>query len=388
MIRGKTPIEKNVIVTDEFGNRIGLTYPKRARGLVKKGRAEYAANDRIRLLKGAYDPPVNDTEDFKMSNVINFNAGEFKFDTNVQSMDGSPCVINAGSRMFLTDFKGENVQVFEIGDWQWTWSQIKCTEQLEPNTDYLFRFAVTGGLNDTGNGVSHFIVMQDKNWEDRLEYPLERSRFKPVLSKRCNGEWLRVYEIPFNSGESGTVTFMFNAQHFVETIMPAYENEAYADFEDITYEQLWQEIQNKNRNDSGRSFGAGSVNLSGAVINGELVEKLADLAAMGINLNLSGAVIDDGDEADECDEDDGDEWKYDRKAAEVDSKADEYDRKAEEAELRWKQLNGIKSAALEQAYGQVKAQYEALPDGSLEKGAVKLAMDGLARSMELFGENE
>ncbi len=302
MIRGKTPIEKNVIVTDEFGNRIGLTYPKRARGLVKKGRAEYAANDRIRLLKGAYDPPVNDTEDFKMSNVINFNAGEFKFDTNVQSMDGSPCVFNAGSRMFLTDFKGENVQVFEIGDWQWTWSQIKCTEQLEPNTDYIFRFAVTGGVNDTGDGVSHFIIVHDGNLDDRLEYPLERSRFKPVLSKRCNGEWLRVYEMPFNSGESGTVTLMFNAQHFVETIMPAYENEVYADFEDFTYEQLWQEIQNKNRNDSGRSFGAGSVDLSGAVIsNGALAEKLAGLAAMGIHLDLSGAVIGDGDEADECD---------------------------------------------------------------------------------------
>lgn len=329
-----------------------------------------------------------------MSNVINFNAGEFKFDTNVQSMDGSPCVINAGSRMFLTDFKGENVQVFEIGDWQWTWSQIKCTEQLEPNTDYLFRFAVTGGLNDTGNGVSHFIVMQDKNWEDRLEYPLERSRFKPVISKRCNGEWLRVYEIPFNSGESGTVTFMFNAQHFVETLMPAYENEVYADFEDITYEQLWQEIQ--DRENSERNFGAGSVNLSGAgsvdlsgavIHNGGLAEKLASLASMGIHLDLSGAVIGDGDEDDECDEDDGDEWKYDRKAAEADSKAEEYDRKAEEAELKWKQLNGIRNAAIEQAYGQVKAQYEALPDGSLEKGAIKLAMDGLARSMELFGEN-
>ncbi len=318
-----------------------------------------------------------------MSNVIQFNAGEFKFDTTLQSTEWNS--VNAGSRMFLTDFKGENVQVFEIGDWQWTWSQIKCTEQLEPNTDYLFRFAVMGGANDTGNGVSHFIVMQDKNWEDRLEYPLERSRFKPVLSKRCNGEWLRVYEIPFNSGESGTVTLMFNAQHFVETLMPAYENEVYADFEDFTYEQLWQEIQNKNRNDSGRSFGAGSVDLSGAVIsNGALAEKLAGLAAMGINLNLSGAVIGDGDEADECDEDDDDEWKYDRKAAEVDSKAEEYDRKAE---LRWNQLNGIKRAAIEQAYGQVKGQYEALPDGSLEKGAVKLAMDGLARSINLFGEN-
>jgi len=377
------PIEKNVIVTDSTGVRIGLTYPKRARGLVKKGRAEYVSADCIKLLGGTRPPPVKDTEDFKMSNIIDFNAAEFKFDTSVQPTEWNS--VNAGSRMFLTDFKGENVQVFEIGDWQWTWSQIKCTKQLEPNTDYLFRFAVSGGVNDTGNGVSHFIVMHDKDWDDRLEYPLERSRFKPLISKRGSEGWLRVYEIPFNSGESGEVTLIFNAQHFVETIMPAYENEAYAELEDVTYNQLWQEIQ--DRENSERICGGGSVNLSGAVIsNGALAEKLAGLAAMGIHLNLSGAVI-GGDEDDECGEDDDDEWKYDRKAEEVDSKAEEYDRKAEEAELRWKQLNGIKDAAIEQAYLQVKAQYESLPDGSLEKGAVKLAIDGLARSMGLVGEN-
>ncbi len=337
------------------------------------------------------------TEDFKMSNIINFNAGEFKFDTTVQPSYGSS--VNAGSRMFLTDFKGENVQVFEIGDWQWTWSQIRCTKQLEPGTDYLFRFAVMGGANDTEDGVSHFIIMQDNNWEDRTEYPLERSRFKPVISKRCDGEWLRVYEMPFNSGESGTVTLMFTAQLFVETLMPAYENEAYDDLEDFTYEQLWQEIQSKSRNDSGGNGGAGSVNLSGAVIsNGALAEKLAGLAAMGIHLNLSGAVI-GGDEDDECcDEDDDDEWEYDMKAEEADSKAEEYDRKAEEADskaeeydrkadIKWKKFIGMGNAAMEQAYRQVNEQYMALPDGSFEKNAVKLALDGLERSMNFFGEN-
>ena len=31
-------MEKNIIVVDEQGNEIGATYPKRAKGLVKKGR--------------------------------------------------------------------------------------------------------------------------------------------------------------------------------------------------------------------------------------------------------------------------------------------------------------------------------------------------------------
>lgn len=238
---------KNVIVTDEFDNRIGLTYPKRARGLIKHGRAEYVSDDRIRLLKGAHAPSANnDTEDFKMSNIINFNAREFKFDETCQSMNGDP--VNAGSRMFISDFSGENAEVFEIGDWSWTWSQIICDKQLEPNTDYVFRFAVQGGVNDTGDGQSRFIVIRDKDYDNRSEYPLERSRFKPTLSKRTESGLFRVYEIPFNSGESGNIKFMFNVLHFIEVIMPAKDLEAYAELEDWTYAQVWQEIQERRGN--------------------------------------------------------------------------------------------------------------------------------------------
>ena len=36
-----TPIEKNIIVIDENGNKYEATYPKRAKGLVKNGRARF-----------------------------------------------------------------------------------------------------------------------------------------------------------------------------------------------------------------------------------------------------------------------------------------------------------------------------------------------------------
>ena len=379
------PIAKNVIVTDEFDNQVGLTYPKRARGLIKNGRAEYVSDDRIRLLKGAHAPSANnDTEDFKMSNVINFNAREFKFDETCTSMDGDP--VNAGSRMFISDFSGDNAEVFEIGDWQWTWSQIKCEKQLEPNTDYVFRFAVQGGVNNTGDGQSRFIIRQDKDWDNRLEYPLERSRFKPALSKKSKDGLLRVYEMPFNSGESGNVTFIFNALHFVETIMPAKELEAYAELEDQTYDQLWQEIQQRfggNMNGFQGNEEGCFLNLSGAVIkNSSMVKKLMDLAERGNYINLSGAVLGDDDDDDD---DDDDEFEWDRLAAEADAKAEEYDKLAAEADEKWKNFNGdyvMVREKLKESYEHTRWLYESAPDGSPEKSALEATMNGLKTGLD------
>ena len=45
--KGATPIEKNVIVVDEQGNEYEATYPKRARGLVKNGRARFIGENKI-----------------------------------------------------------------------------------------------------------------------------------------------------------------------------------------------------------------------------------------------------------------------------------------------------------------------------------------------------
>lgn len=44
-----TPIGKNVIVVDEQGNEYEATYPKRAKGLVKNGRARFVDENKICL---------------------------------------------------------------------------------------------------------------------------------------------------------------------------------------------------------------------------------------------------------------------------------------------------------------------------------------------------
>jgi len=65
-----TPIEKNIIVVDEQGNEYEATYPKRAKGLVKNGRARFINETKICLAC----PPNEYLEDNKMDNNIQQNA--------------------------------------------------------------------------------------------------------------------------------------------------------------------------------------------------------------------------------------------------------------------------------------------------------------------------
>jgi hypothetical protein len=283
---------KNVIVLDEFGNQLGLTYSKRARGLVKNGRAEYAdgCENKIRLLSAHV--PTYKMEESIMSNVINFNAKEFKFDET--------CKEQAGARMFITDRLGNNVEQFEIGDSDGTYTQIFCEKQLEKNTDYIFRFAMTGGYNYTNNAVSQFIVISrskegdlSKDWNERSVYPLDKSRYKPVLSKYTQDELLRVYEIPFNSGETGICRFVFAAQYATANIMPAYHLEEYAELEDISYEQWFNNYKEKNICDT---YDFGNLNLEGAIIPSATLEMILSKAGTMSNINLTRAVIDNDNE--------------------------------------------------------------------------------------------
>ena len=67
--KGMIPIEKNIVVVDEQGNEYEATYPKRAKGLVKNGRARFIDKNTICLAC----PPDTKLEDKNMSenkNVI------------------------------------------------------------------------------------------------------------------------------------------------------------------------------------------------------------------------------------------------------------------------------------------------------------------------------
>ena len=59
-------MEKNIEVVDEAGNVYEPTWPKRAKGLVKHGRARFVSENRICLAC----PPENEMEDNNMSNTM------------------------------------------------------------------------------------------------------------------------------------------------------------------------------------------------------------------------------------------------------------------------------------------------------------------------------
>ena len=65
--KGETPIRKNVRVIDEQGNEYEATYPKRAKGLVKHGRARFLSDDVICL---ACPPNSTDLEDSQMTDFL------------------------------------------------------------------------------------------------------------------------------------------------------------------------------------------------------------------------------------------------------------------------------------------------------------------------------
>ncbi len=61
-----TPIDKNIRVVDEFGRQYEATWAKRARGLVKKGRARFISDDTICL---ARPPELEKTEETSMTDT-------------------------------------------------------------------------------------------------------------------------------------------------------------------------------------------------------------------------------------------------------------------------------------------------------------------------------
>lgn len=73
MAKGMIPIEKNIVVVDEQGNYYEATYPKRAKGLVKNGRARFIDENTICLACPPYD-----MEDNNMSNNTENMAMETK----------------------------------------------------------------------------------------------------------------------------------------------------------------------------------------------------------------------------------------------------------------------------------------------------------------------
>ncbi|MBD5116499.1 MAG: hypothetical protein HDT48_03160 [Ruminococcaceae bacterium] len=274
--RGKKPIEKNVIVTDEFGNKLTSTYPKRAKGLIKKGRAERVGENEIRLIGCSVTPYMEDN----MNNTLNITdnnnntvtvsvetgeviensaqteniaeaeaasianeavqtGGDLTNENETREQSGAKllyfnprsfkpnkdCTNTKADRSFISNPFGNGLtEAYTIGNWSWDWSQIDTADMvLDKNTDYEFVFWLNGGENDTGNETCRLEITFDNDHENRYIYNLNRSFIR--YEKHYKGWYL--YRIPFNTGDACYTKLSFISMRAYTTIIKAETPESY-----------------------------------------------------------------------------------------------------------------------------------------------------------------
>lgn len=240
-LEGTAPMTKNeasahqtVTVLSQDGEFSGLTYPRRAQGLVKKGRARYVNDNTIRL-NGVSDAVI--TEDIKMDNIntlnetkctqeqpinrLYFNARDWSFNKD--------CKNNVGNRSFMQGPDGKLAEAYTIGDWRYNWTEIVTKQLILPkNTTHTFTFWLNGGENDNNDEVCRFVVVYNNDCENCYTYNLNRNFIKPL--KKVNG-W-ELYEIPFITGDNEYTQLRFAAMRAYMTVMTAKSKEEYADLPD------------------------------------------------------------------------------------------------------------------------------------------------------------
>lgn len=235
-------MEKNgqtVTVLDGQGAVIGYTYPKRAKGLVKKCRAEFVSDYEIRLYRQF--PTYENMEENAMNEndiqYLYFNAREWHDHHDAGNFN----IKTPWSRFFINSpFDGKLTEIMSVGSWEWDRRTVASTDiiTLTPDTTYYFVFWLNGGENDRSDETCQLkvifpaerYVLSAKDEESALIYPLNRGYIKPV--KKYKG-W-ELYSIPFETGKSGLVCLQFWADRAPMAVMHAECPEAYDQLEDIT----------------------------------------------------------------------------------------------------------------------------------------------------------
>ena len=119
----------------------------------------------------------------------------------------------------VRSFSGKMADAWQLGDWQGSWSAISSvipveTGWLEPGEDYRFCFWLNGGENSKQDETCMLEIFGD-DWEERLCFPLNRARTRPLLEKN---HWL-LYGIPFTAPETAEeLHFRFVAADAVCTV--------------------------------------------------------------------------------------------------------------------------------------------------------------------------
>lgn len=233
---------KNVAVLDNNGNQIGITYPKRARGLVKNGRAQFVDDCSVRL--SANVDPSDKNGGKKIMNYILFNPREWSIDSmsnrsneqfmNINIAFGMPQNnVQKVERSFITEFDGGLVECLSMCDWNTHYTRVGSKlYTLEQDTDYSFVFWLNGGENDKGTETCQLQIVFFENQGNSYVYKLNRNYIRPLLHYQG---W-ELYSIPFHTPNAGNVPvatqFFFVAGEAPMAVKTAKEPDYYKDWKD------------------------------------------------------------------------------------------------------------------------------------------------------------
>ncbi len=235
-------MEKNrqtICVLDEQDTVIGYTYPKRAKGFIKKRRAEFVSDNAIRLYRQC--PTYENMEDIEMANT-NFitiiptawrknpdGGAKTVCDRFMISNPLAGAVVNAPSV----------VEVLSLGTWNWDAASYVTNglQMLEPETEYHFVFWLNGGENDRSDEVCQLqilftdsgITASNSEFDTGLCFRLNRGYIKPL--KKYNG-W-EYYDIPFTTTQAKFTQFQFVAIKAPMALISAEEPDVYKDLQDV-----------------------------------------------------------------------------------------------------------------------------------------------------------
>ena len=122
-------------------------------------------------------------------------------------------------------------------------TEITRKVDLQKDQDYVFRFTIKSRFVKGESAQSMVNIYFDEKG-DGYTYPLDRAdknRFKPIICKKTDDGLLRVFELPFNSGDSENCTIDISVNDMTAWLYPAKEEAAYDALEDIDYDQWRQD---------------------------------------------------------------------------------------------------------------------------------------------------
>lgn len=205
---------KNIRVTDSNGKELGYTYTKRAKGLIKNGRAQYVDDCTIRLSTIA---PENISEAKQMKYIL-FNPREWSEKIGVE-------------RTFIDGFEGRLEEALQLGSWDGAAMAESKHYSLEADTEYTYVFWLNGGENDRNNEVCDLYIHFHGESECKNRYKLNRNYIRPLLHHKG---W-ELYAISFATPEGTNeidVSFSLAAKGAPMAVKAAKEPEYYADWKD------------------------------------------------------------------------------------------------------------------------------------------------------------